>query len=66
MQTNPLALLELNILYSSEGEITSLDRAKLGTSPVETIVSFLIAGNLPKAKKIYGILHNIFCIKFVF
>lgn len=34
MPTNLLALLELNLLYSSEGEITSLDRTKLGTSPV--------------------------------
>ena len=46
-----VSLYLLNLLYSSEGKITSLNRTKLGTSPVGTIVSSLIAGNLPNAKK---------------
>ena len=64
--TSPLLLPELNLLYSSEGEMTSLDRTKLGTSPVGTIVSSLIAGNLPNAKKIHQIFAKYFCVRFIF
>ena len=51
MQTNHLVSPELNILYSSEGEMTPTDLTKLGTSSIGTVISSLVAGNLPNAKK---------------
>ena len=63
MHTNPLVSPELNLLYSSEGEMMPIDLTKLGTLSVGTMISSLIAGSLPNAKKNRS---NVFKISLVF
>ena len=61
-QTKSLALPKLSLLYSSKGEIMSRNLTKLGTLPVGTILSSMIAGNLPNAKRN---LLNVWIISFI-